>query len=357
MKKFIAIVIATIMATCMGVVIPGTSAEISPFAIEASAMTQREAIVQTALAEVGTVEGPGYNDVKYNTAYYGHTINSGGYAWCNAFVWWCAKSSGISEDIVPKSAYVPTTRDWYINKGLFHRNDGSYEYEPQPGDLIFYGSSGGSHIGIVVDYCDGDYIQSVEGNVYVDGKWQVYHFTHNYKRRLSNLSYVYGFASPDYSNSGGSTPSATYTGGTGTISASWSNPIYLYCDGYIPVASDSSLSDEGSYGYIYPEDDVEIYSIGDNSSYVSYPTSYGRKYGYVDNDYLFWNKSGRKVRCTSDVPTYIYSDFDGRAGSIDAGDDCIVLGSDSDCVLIYYPVNSGHKIAYIPSWYLNNYFA
>ena len=55
----------------------------------------RQKVVNTALREVGVAE-VGNNNVKYNTWYYGRTINATGYAWCNAFVSWVVNQSGVS---------------------------------------------------------------------------------------------------------------------------------------------------------------------------------------------------------------------------------------------------------------------
>lgn len=51
---------------------------------------QIKAILTWAYAQVGTAENPiGSNNVRYNTLYYGRTINDPKYAWCMTFVW-CA---------------------------------------------------------------------------------------------------------------------------------------------------------------------------------------------------------------------------------------------------------------------------
>ncbi|SEL22125.1 CHAP domain-containing protein [Ruminococcus albus] len=157
----------------------------------------RQNVVNTALREVGVAE-TGNNNVKYNTWYYGRTINATGYAWCDAFVSWVANRSGVSTSIIPKSASVSNTLKFYRNCGRFYKSryyGGSYT--PKGGDLVFYGTNGGCHIGIIIASPVNGYLQVVEGNVLLNGKYQVAKFTANSKRTV-NSSYVYGYASPNY---------------------------------------------------------------------------------------------------------------------------------------------------------------
>lgn len=157
----------------------------------------RQRMVNKALGEVGVAER-GNNNVKYNTWYYGRTINATGYAWCDAFVSWCANQSGVSTNVIPKSASVSTTLSFFRRQGRFYYSKyHGGNYTPKAGDLVFYGNNGSSHIGIVVAAPVNGYLQTVEGNVYINGKWQVYKFTNNYNRKV-NSSYVYGYASPNY---------------------------------------------------------------------------------------------------------------------------------------------------------------
>ena len=72
-------------------------------------------------------------------------------------------------------------------------------YEPKPGDLVFYGSQGQEHVGIIVDFCKNGYLQVVEGNVedYATGHYKVTLFTKNSRRTLDS-SYVYGYGVVNY---------------------------------------------------------------------------------------------------------------------------------------------------------------
>ncbi len=122
----------------------------------------RLSIVQPVRAieenEIGTVERPG-NDVKYNTAYYGHQVHDGTppgvtYAWCVVFQWWCFQKAGIPTSVFPKANNVFAVRDWFKAKGRFY-------HTPMAGDLVIFAES---HIGFVEKLLEGNHIQTIEGN-------------------------------------------------------------------------------------------------------------------------------------------------------------------------------------------------
>ena len=87
-------------------------------------------IIGVAETQVG-YESSGGNSV------YGQWMGINGYAWCAAFVSWCANKAGISSDIV---RYQTTAdRQWYKDTGTYKKSKyrgGSYT--PKTGDLIFF---------------------------------------------------------------------------------------------------------------------------------------------------------------------------------------------------------------------------
>lgn len=123
-------------------------------------MTQRERIMEIATNEIGYKETPN-NITKYGE-WYGMQDE-----WCNMFVSWCAAQAGISQDIIPKMCYVPSTAEWFDKKGEYKNsiaNGGNYT--PRKGDIILfdYNHNGTSdHIGLV-DCVDRDVIYTIEGN-------------------------------------------------------------------------------------------------------------------------------------------------------------------------------------------------
>lgn len=128
-------------------------------------MSQRKNIINLALAEVGTKE-KGVNNVKYNTWYYGKAVDGGknqAYAWCMAFISWCANQVGISTDIIPKENYCPDAVKFFKEQGRFKTRK---EYTPQKGDIVFFdwnNNKVADHVGIVVDVSSSK-ITTVEGN-------------------------------------------------------------------------------------------------------------------------------------------------------------------------------------------------
>ncbi|MBR0509056.1 MAG: DUF2272 domain-containing protein [Clostridia bacterium] len=112
--------------------------------------------------EAGDFGGSGFTGVRDNYTeyvywYFGdETAHGDNYAWCAAFVSWCANKAGISEDTVPKFARVQSEGQATF-KSWDRFRPGTYT--PAPGDLIFYSG----HVGIV-ESADGEVITSIEGN-------------------------------------------------------------------------------------------------------------------------------------------------------------------------------------------------
>lgn len=167
-----------------------------------SAYSKAQQIASYALTQEGVGDSRGNNDVIYNTWYYGRRINGSGYAWCQAFVSYCANKIGALGTAVPKTAKCQTAVEWYQDRGRFYKSE-SYggSYTPKVGDLVFYTSNGSTsnHVGIITGSPDASgYLDVVEGNVKCSGgNYKVVHFTKNSKRRTTS-SYVMGYASPAY---------------------------------------------------------------------------------------------------------------------------------------------------------------
>ena len=129
-------------------------------------------IVQVALSQVGNVGGQPY------WSWYGFSYRV---SWCACFVSWCADQCGyIDAGIVPKFSWCDTGIDWFKARGQWRDRS----YLPEPGTIIFFDwdSDGFSdHVGIV-EYCDGTYVYTIEGNtsgdmckqnVYVVGEYDI----------------------------------------------------------------------------------------------------------------------------------------------------------------------------------------
>lgn len=118
--------------------------------------TKRELFVETARAEIGTVEGPKNNETKYGK-FTGHDLQP----WCGSFVMWCANQVKAK---IPNVVYTPSGVESFKGIGQWFNAETS---SPQPGDIVFFDFPGGDkvdHVGIVVkDNLDGT-IVTVEGN-------------------------------------------------------------------------------------------------------------------------------------------------------------------------------------------------
>ncbi|HEX9343783.1 MAG TPA: CHAP domain-containing protein [Actinomycetota bacterium] len=117
---------------------------------------------KSAASEPGTVRNPfGSNNVKYNTAFYGHEVSDPAgkqFAWCVVFQWWCMQAAGVPTSIFPKSAGVSFVRDWFDDP--HRRRYFRVPTTPQVGDLVIFKYS---HIGFV-ESVDPTFVVTVEGN-------------------------------------------------------------------------------------------------------------------------------------------------------------------------------------------------
>ncbi|WP_206911560.1 hypothetical protein IGL98_000487 [Enterococcus sp. DIV0840] len=87
-------------------------------------------------------------------------------SWCAVFVSWVSDQAGyLDEGRLPKSASTLEMVQWF--KGIKKYQPATSSYTPKIGDLIFFdwdgGKTGKDHVGIV-EYFDGNTIQTIEGN-------------------------------------------------------------------------------------------------------------------------------------------------------------------------------------------------
>ncbi len=139
-------------------------------------------LLNVAIGELGNNEADGTH-MKYET-FMGF---GGADPWCAMFVSWCANEAGfIQSGIIPKYAACSDGVAFFQGKGSFHREGSGYT--PQPGDIIFFGSGGSSHTGIV-EKADANNVYTIEGNT----SDMVARRTH-----ARATGYVYGYGSPAY---------------------------------------------------------------------------------------------------------------------------------------------------------------
>lgn len=118
--------------------------------------------------------------------------------WCAMFVSYCADKCGfIEKGIMPKTASVAASKQWYINNNLYH--DAASGYVPKAGDIIIFGN-GMSHTGIVTGYNpETKKLTTIEGN---SGRSSTtpYHKGSHVKEHTYSISYskIAGYGTPQY---------------------------------------------------------------------------------------------------------------------------------------------------------------
>lgn len=159
-----------------------------------SATGSAKNLIDIALAEVGNNEGNNSHG-KYED----FTGLDYSQPWCAAFVTWCAGQAGLLDSsTIPNYVGCSAGVSWFQSKGQF-QVEGS-GYTPQPGDIVFYGSGGGSHTGIVVS-ADENYVYTVEGNTSCEGGAANLCGGNDgvsEKTRARGTGYVYGYGTPAY---------------------------------------------------------------------------------------------------------------------------------------------------------------
>ena len=113
-----------------------------------------QAIVEVALTQLGNEGGEPY------WSWYGFDSRV---EWCACFVSWCADQCGyIEAGIIPKFSGVSDGVSWFQSNSQWQDKN----YEPAPGDIIFFdwdGDSSPDHVGIV-EKCENGAVYTVEGN-------------------------------------------------------------------------------------------------------------------------------------------------------------------------------------------------
>ncbi len=128
-------------------------------------MSQRELFIQTAIKEVGYIEGPKDNETKY-----GKAMGANYLPWCGSFIMWCARQVGL---VIPNVIGTAAGAASFQSRSRWQKAE---DAKPEPGDLAFFDFPGDgvdriSHIGIVigVDQKLG-IVHTIEGNTASDAK-------------------------------------------------------------------------------------------------------------------------------------------------------------------------------------------
>lgn len=139
---------------------------------------------------------------------------------------------------------------------------------------------------------------------------------------------------------------------TYTLSAGTNTPVY----------ADASLKRRGTVSprkyynaYISPSDEVYVYSMAKDVAYISYPTSSGRRYGYIRASAITSNNYSKDVRKSSgSFKTYIRPGSKAY-GSVAKGDNVYTVASEKGYKQIIYPVGTLWKMAWVTDTDYNRY--
>ncbi|MGG5307768.1 hypothetical protein IGK38_002437 [Enterococcus pernyi] len=120
-------------------------------------MKDDDELVKIAKDEIGNSDGSRY------WKWYGFSREV---EWSSIFISWVANQAGyLDQGRVPKVGNTIDMVNWYKNNQRYKSTD--EDYTPQAGDLIFFDwkgtKTGKDHVGIV-EYSDGNIIQTIEGN-------------------------------------------------------------------------------------------------------------------------------------------------------------------------------------------------
>jgi hypothetical protein len=161
-------------------------------------------LVEVALAEVGTIEGPKDNETKY-----GKFAKANFQPWCGSFCMWVANEAGVK---IPNTVYTPAGAQAFIKAGTWQMAEAA---TPEVGDIAYFdfpsdGVDRISHVGIVVAVNTDGTVDVVEGNTSSDKKGdqrnggecclknRAYKKKNGSKLRRSQIVGIVGFGRPKF---------------------------------------------------------------------------------------------------------------------------------------------------------------
>lgn len=121
-------------------------------------------IIKQAGSQLGVTEATGNNDGVAVESYLRSVGLGKGYAWCMAFVYWCAKQAAKKLNLAnPLKATGGVLDEWQSNRG-------KHVAVPVPGSIfIMKHPTGGYHTGIVTGVFPGGSLHTIEGNTNDNG--------------------------------------------------------------------------------------------------------------------------------------------------------------------------------------------
>jgi hypothetical protein len=120
-------------------------------------------IIRQAGSQLGVTEATGHNDGPAVESYLRSVGLGKGYAWCMAFVYWCAKNAAVKLNLQnPLKQTAGVMDEW-------HSGRGAHISAPLQGCIFIMDFGGGiGHTGIVTGVF-GDVLHTIEGNTNSNG--------------------------------------------------------------------------------------------------------------------------------------------------------------------------------------------
>ncbi|REE95149.1 peptidoglycan-binding domain-containing protein [Thermomonospora umbrina] len=158
-------------------------------------MTSPNDAIRIAKREIGFRES-GTNDTKYNRwlgRIGGYPHGGYGYPWCASFQSWIADEAGMRANVdYPRTASCHQGVKWFKDRGRFSRT-------PRPGDWVFYGPNGATHVELVVRVT-GTTITTVGGNTSGSLGGRYYNGDGVYEKAIYRSNpRIHGYGRPKYS--------------------------------------------------------------------------------------------------------------------------------------------------------------
>lgn len=160
-------------------------------------------MINLARTQIGYREGPRDNENRFSK----ETPSlawSDRQPWCQTFISWLAWKTN-NKDVIPTTASCATCTTYYKSRGQFHYQN------PKPGDLVMYGSAGGTHVDMVTEI-SGDKIKVIGGNTGGSLNGAYHNGNGVYEKWIkANEPRIHGFGRPAYSGAGTITDQTTVT--------------------------------------------------------------------------------------------------------------------------------------------------
>ena len=188
-----------------------------------------ERLIEVAIAEVGTIEGPKDNETKY-----GKFAKADFQPWCGSFVNWCGNEAGVK---IPNTVYTPGGAQAFKKAGSWIDGDVA---DPEPGDIAYFdfpsdGVDRISHVGIVIKDNEDGTVWCIEGNTTGEGKkgserngGECCKKLRGYKKNPKGiLVSIVGFGRPKFTSGAKAAPAAVQASKTATVELTVESAIKL----------------------------------------------------------------------------------------------------------------------------------